>query len=29
MIGHKDHCGEDCLDDHRQACVDKNGRSMP
>ena len=26
MIGHKDHCGEDCLDDHRQACVDKNGR---
>lgn len=26
MIGHSRHCGEGCLDDHRQACVDKNGR---
>lgn len=26
MIGHSSHCGEGCLDDHRQACVDKNGK---
>lgn len=26
MIGHGADCGEGCLDDHRQACVHKNGK---
>ncbi len=26
MIGHNSSCGEGCLDDHRQACVDREGR---
>ena len=26
IIEHSTHCGDGCLDDHRQACVDKNGR---